>query len=75
MREGGNRRLDLLGVVAGLVAALAMLWVMLLIRVLTEVPSLPELLSEELIWRPEGAAEPLTINLVEFFAEALDRQV
>ena len=48
MPEDGNRRFQLLGVAAGLVAALVMLSVMLVIRLLAEIPSLPELLSEEL---------------------------
>jgi len=30
----------------------------------------PEVLSEQLSWQPEGAAAPLTIDLVEFFARA-----
>ena len=35
----------------------------------------PEMLSERLTWHPAGAAEPLTIDLGAFFADALDRKV
>lgn len=33
----------------------------------------PEILAERLEWLPAGAAAPLTIDIVEFFAEVLDR--
>jgi len=32
----------------------------------------PEILSERISWQPEGAAEPLTIELPEFWGEVLD---
>lgn len=34
----------------------------------------PELISERLEWRPEGAREPLSLALPEFFAEVLPRE-
>lgn len=48
MRADGDRRFGLLGAAAGLVAALVMLSTMLIVRLATETPSLPELLSEAL---------------------------
>jgi Uma2 family endonuclease len=31
----------------------------------------PELLTETLDWRPEGSAEPLSVDLPHFFADVL----
>ncbi|HEU4588383.1 MAG TPA: Uma2 family endonuclease [Gemmatimonadales bacterium] len=33
----------------------------------------PEILAEQLEWRPSGDAPPLTLDLVELFADVLDR--
>lgn len=33
----------------------------------------PEILAEQLEWRPPGASSPLTIDLLSYFAQVLDR--